>query len=46
MENNKCHGKVMENDAMLRMSPKEKSTEMKAVDEQLNQKLKELKNTE
>jgi len=36
----------MENDDMLRRSAKEKSTEMKAVDEQLNQKLQELKNTE
>jgi len=35
----------MENNAMLRSYAKEKSTELKAVDEKLNQKLQELKNT-
>ena len=40
------YGKVMENDAMLRRSSKEKSIEMKAIDEQLNQKLQALKKTE
>jgi len=37
------HGEVMKNDAVLRSA--QWSTEIKAVEEQLNQKLQELKNT-
>jgi len=41
----RCHGLLSLTNS-FRRSAKEKSTEMKAVDEQLNQKLQDLKNSE